>query len=222
MLFSGLDWRSDWRNDYYFDDLNRVLKILGAFGREHNCNSAVKHWAGISVLAVIRREQPIVDSPTTLCSTSNGAHTLDSSPTSVMSLTSTGSTHTAEVDSCTTSPTIISQASISPTSPDPKNLTTLYCRACSRKFTGSPQDAKSNLRRHFRETRRHNKNAGLKCLQPECHTRPPMRQDNLEPHLLKVHKMSSPEERREAKEKSRLLAPKMDSDGTLRRRPRRG
>lgn len=152
---------------------------------------------------------------------SNGGHTLDSSPTSAMSLTSTGSTHTAEVDSCTTSPATISQASISPTSPKSRNQTTLYCRACSKKFTGSPQNAKSNLQRHRRESPRHNKYAGLKCLQPECHMRPPMRSDNLEPHLLNKHKISSPEERRKFKEDSRLLASRIDSDRTPRCRSRR-
>lgn len=219
MLFSGLDWRLDWRNDYYVDDLNRVLEISGAFDREQNCESAVKHWADTSVLAVVRREQPILDSPTSLFSTSNGAHTLDSSPTSAMSLTSTGSTHTAEVDSCTTSPTTKAQASISPTSLDSSNQTTLYCRACSKKFTGSLQDAKSNLRRHFRETPRHNSTFGLKCPMSECERKNRMRSDNLGMHLQNVHKMSSKSDRQciidQCKE---LLAERADSFRKPRRR----
>lgn len=45
----------------------------------------------------------------------------------------------------------------------------------------------------LRESRRHNKNTGLKCPQPECRMKPPMRSGNLKRHLLDFHKMSRSE-----------------------------
>lgn len=180
--------------------------------------SASKYRNNTSVLAVIRREQPILDSPTSLFSSSNGADTLDSSPTSAMSLTLTGSPQTAETNSCTTSPTTISQASISPTSPDSRSPTTLYCRACSKNFTGSPQDARSNWRRHFRDTPRHNSTFGLKCPMLGCESKNSMRSDNLKGHLQGVHKMTSPSERQSVIEQCKLSA---KGGGSIRKTRRR-
>ena len=171
--------------------MNRVLEILKTFNRQQSNDSAVKHWVDTSVIAVIRREQPILDSTTSLFSTSNGADTLDSSPTSAMSLTLTGNSHTAELSSCTTSPATLSQTSVSPTSSDSSRIITLYCPECPESFTGIPQDARTNLQRHLKYSPRHNSNPGLKCPQPECETKNSMRPDNLGPHLQKFHKISS-------------------------------
>lgn len=223
MLFSGLDWPLDWRNDYYVDDLNRILEISRTSGRGYNYELAVKHWADTSVLAVIRREQPILDSPTSLFSTSSGGHTLDPSPTSEMSWTFTGSSLAAEVQSYTTSPTSGSQASISPT---PPGFTTplssvVSCKSCSKDFKGSPQDAMSNLQRHLRTSLRHNKQGNLKCPLPECETKGPMRSDNMGPHLQNFHNMSSKSARQSIIDqcKCKSSAKRGDSTSKSRRRP---
>ena len=102
---------------------------------------------------------------------------------------------TSERDAYVTSATTtsMSQASLFPTSRAPSIPTTsaTYCPVCSAKFTGTPRDIASNLRRHLRTSPKHNENPGHKCPQPECRTKPPMRADNLGRHLQHVHKMSS-------------------------------
>ena len=76
---------------------------------------------------------------------------------------------------------------LTPLAPNHTSCTCLYCNHI---FTESPQDARSNLQRHLQESRRHNKNAGRKCPQPECVPKIPMRSDILRRHLQTLHKMS--------------------------------
>lgn len=232
MLSSGSDRHSGWRNDHYIDDVDRILKISELSDGQPSNESAGTHWPDAGVLAVIHRNQPILDSPNSLSSTSDGAGansgastskesgSLNSSPTSLMSWTSTGSSQTLEVSSQTTSPNTMLQESVSPTSPVSTTPTTSVasCRACSIEFKGSPQDATSNYRRHLRTSRRHNRKTGLKCPLPECREKGPMRTDNLGPHLHNVHKMSSSSARQSVIEKSKLSARRVDSDGVARRR----
>lgn len=179
-----------------------------------------QHQLDMSEFDVISPNQPILDSPAPWSSVSNGPGTLNSSPMSAVSWTSTGSSKRTEVRTPTTSLTTLSRTPVSPTSLAPITPTTseVSCQTCFRRFKGSPQDAKSNLQRHVREFHRHNSNAGVKCPQPECLMRRPMRSDNLGPHLLKRHKMSATEIKRI---KSRLSARKMNSGGTARRRSER-
>lgn len=238
MLLSEMDSRSDWRDAHYVYDLDRVLEILKSLDREQSNEFELKRSPSTSVLALTRHEPPSLDSPVPWSSISNGADTLDSSPTSPMSWTFTGSSHTVEdnsqttsptdisqatmeANSQTTSPTDISQATVSPTSLDSNSPTppVVSCPACSKVFKGTLQDAMSNRRRHLRESPRHNKDSGLKCPQPECSKRPRMRPDNLKPHLLKVHKMSSLSELERIVKNARLM--RMDSEGVSRRRSRR-
>ena len=63
----------------------------------------------------------------------------------------------------------------------------------------------------------HNADAGLKCPLPECRGRPPMRSNNLGPHLKKVYKMLSSSKRKVIIDESILLAWRVDSDGIARR-----
>ena len=222
MLFSGEDWRLDWRNDHYVDDLDRMLKISEVLDGKRSSDSSGN--PNPSLVALVRREHPTHDSPTLRSSTSSGADSLDSAPNSSMSWKSTGSLYTVGVSSNNTSPTTISQTSMSPTTPDSSNPTTtpvVCCRACSIEFSGTPQDANSNYQRHLRTSPRHNKNAGLKCPMPQCRMRPPKRSDNLGPHLLNFHKITSSSKRQNIIETCRSSAVRVDSDGVPRRRPRR-
>ncbi len=224
MLSSGWDWYPNWRNAHYIDDLDRVLKVSEVSDGHPLNESASKHWPDASVLAVIRRKEPTFDSPTTSSSTSNRAGSLNSSPTSVMSWTSTGNSQTAEGSSQTISPTTMSQASVSPTSQvSDTSTTSVSCPECSMEFKGSQQDAISNRRRHMQTTQKHNKTKtrGLKCPQPECREKGPMRSDNLGPHLQNVHKMASLSERQSVIEKSKSSVRRVDSDGVARRKSRR-
>ena len=102
-----------------------------------------------------------------------------------------------QVKSCTTLPATEPHISISSTSPDSSTPTTsaIKCRACSKWFRGSSQDARANYQRHLRESPRHNRNSGLKCPMPECAKSKFMRSDNFQTHLQKVHRISSKSER---------------------------
>ena len=225
MLSSGPDRHSNWRNHYYIEALDRVLAISKGLDRQQSNESAVQHWPNISELARMSGEHPTsLDTPTSPFSTSKEAGTPDSSPTSVMSSTFEGSSHTAEASSHTISPSDISQTSISPTSPDfnTPTFSVVSCRACGKTFKGSPQDARSNYQRHLRESPRHNPNAGLKCPLPGCSNRKRMRSDNLGPHLKKAHKMSSKPDRQMIIAQSKFSAKGINSDGVARRRSGRG
>lgn len=173
----------------------------------NSIQSGLTFWSETSEFEVISPSQPNLDSPAPWSSISNDVRTPLSSPTSAMSWKSMGSSKRPEFSTRPTSLTTLSQASFSPTSLTPNTPTTFVasCPACSRKFTGSPQDARSNLQRHLRTARRHNKDAGLKCPEPECVTRRPMRSDNLGQHLWKYHRKSTPE-RRAIMDESRSLA----------------
>lgn len=225
MLSSGPDRHSNWRNHYYVEALNRVLEISEGLAGQRSNESAVQRLPNTSQHARMSVEQrTTLDPPTSPFPMGNEDGTSDSSPTSVMSWTFEGSSYTSEANSHTTSPTDISQASISPTSPDFNTPTSsgVSCSACSRTFKGSPQDARSNYLRHIRESPRHNPNAGLECPLPECRNRKRMRSDNLDPHLTKVHRMSSKPDRQKVIAQSKLSARGVDSGGVPWRRPARG
>lgn len=216
MRSSNSDWYSSWRNDHYIVDLDEVLKVLKQWDRCDSIESASQPGSGVNGFEVITPNSPTLHSPAPWTPTSNEAREFDSSPTSAMSWVSTGSSERPEVSTPTTSLTT------SPTSQAPDTPTTpaASCLACSMIFTGSPQDAKSNYHRHLRTSRRHNKNAGLKCPLPECRMRAPMRSDNLGPHLQKKHKMSQ-SERQALVEETRRSARRANSEGKSRRQSRR-
>lgn len=176
-------------------------------------------WPGISKHELASPNQEVLDSPAPWSSISNGACTIESSPSSAMSWPSTDSPMTPGVGTQPVPLTNLSQGPPAPPSLAPSTPATSVtsCKSCSLVFAGSPQDARSNLQRHLRTSQRHNKNEGLRCPHPECRTRPPMRSDNLGPHLKKKHRMS-PLEIQHAVQESRLSARKGKSDETTRRR----
>ena len=225
MLSLDVDWRPNWRDRHHVVDLDKVLGIL-EFQDRQQCNvSAVNQWPNTGGLARVRRHHPILDKPLpSLPSMSDGTSSLEPSPNSSMPWTPTSSSYTAGASSHTTSPTNISQASASPTSPYSGTTTSsvVRCGACSKEFKGNPQDAISNLRRHLRTSRRHDRKAGLKCPMPECAKNTSMRSDNLKGHLQNKHKMSSDVERQKYIDIARESAMAVESGGrSSRRTPRR-
>ena len=182
------------RNDYHVGGLDRILSISKGLNKPQSPESAIKPWSHAHVSGVMHGEHTVLESPISMSSTTYGFDTPNSSPNDLISPISTNSSHTLDFGSQNTSPNLLSQDSISPTSPDSGNPTTYrFCRACTKEFKGSLEYAKSNYRRHLRESPRHNKNHGLKCPRPECSAKPPMRSDNLKGHLRNVHKLSSKE-----------------------------
>ena len=180
---------SDWRNGHYIIDLGKMLDISEALEIPQYTESVVQHLPNVSS---IQDSRPQGSPP----SSSFASQQDDTSPTSVISSVFTDTSHTMGASSQNTSPTTTTSqdSSISPTSstnssgnskPSP-----VICRACSKEFKGNYQDAMSNLRRHRRESPRHNENHGVKCPRPECQDKRRMRSDNLKKHLLDFHKMS--------------------------------
>ena len=218
----GSEWYSTWRTDHYKVDLDGVMEVWKAQNRRESIESCPNFGIGISGLEVMPLNQPVLDSPNPWSSHSDEAMIIDS-PTSVISYTTTDSSRIPEVSSLNTSPTTLSSTSISPTSVAPSTPATsvVSCRACSLEFAGSAQDARSNFNRHLKTVRRHNKNAGLACPMSDCRRKPPMRSDNLGPHLLKIHKITSPVERKAITDECKRLAREAKVDGTTRRRSRR-
>ena len=173
-------------------EVDSVLETLKRQERPDSTELSLIPGPEISGFEVISPSQLFLNSPAPWSSVSNRPMTFESSPTSAMSWVSTGSSKRPDVSTGTNSLTASSQSPFSPTSQAPETPTTsvISCLSCSKVFAGSPQDARSNLQRHLRESRRHNKNAGRKCPRPECVLRSPMRSDNLRQHLQNLHKMT--------------------------------
>lgn len=78
----------------------------------------------------------------------------------------------------------------------------------------------TNLRRHRKNSCRHNKEANLKCPMPECANL--MRSDNLKGHLLGKHKMSDKSEIQKYIDMAKRLSGRgVDGNGRARRMSRR-
>ena len=214
---SGTDWYPWWRNNHYIVDLDELLEISKKRDSGDSIESGLTFLSKTSDFEVISPSQPNLDSPASWSSMSDGVWTPQSSPSSAMSWKSMGSSKRPEFSTRPTSLATLSQASISPTSIAPDTPATVVerCPACRREFRGSPQDARSNLLRHLRTTKRHNIDAGLKCPQPECRTRRSMRSDNLKPHLKKVHPELSSSKRQDIIDESKSLARRRDSHENL-------
>ena len=223
MQILAVDWHPNWRDRYHVDNLDKVLDILEIRDRQRSTVIGINQWPNTGGLGRGRRDHPILDKPLPpLPSTSDGTGILNSSPNNFMPWTPTNSSHTAGASSHMTSPTNTSQASASPTSPSSGTPTSsvVSCLSCSLEFKGSPQDAISNLRRHIRTSRRHDKKAGLKCPMPECANNKTMRSDNLKGHLQNKHRMSDEAERQRYIEIAKRLSA-MAVDSSVSRRSRR-
>lgn len=218
----GSDGYSSSRNAQYKIEVDRLLETLREQDRSDSSEYGLTPSPDSSGFQMIPPNQLVLDSPAPWSSISNRAMTLDSSPTSAMSWISTDSSKRPDTSTGTNSLTRMSQSSFSPTSLAPETPTTSVasCRSCSKVFLGSPQDAKSNLQRHLRESRRHNKDAGRKCPQSECHLKPHMRSDNLRQHLQNFHKMSL-SEANIIIDQIKSSARRVENDGIPRRKPRK-
>ena len=211
MQLCRLHRQTNWRTDHYVSDLDKLLKLLQIADRQQPNGSTAEHSTHTNMFTAVRCKE-MLDSPRPVFLPSDGEGSLDSSPTSFISGTCTESLQTTDSSSPNTSPATMSQDSTPPGSQAPD--TPVRCRACDLNFTGSPQDAKSNLQRHLRTSKRHNnKSTGLKCPMTECRDKPRMRGDNLSPHLLNTHKISSPVERREIVQKCRASGERLEKNG---------
>ena len=169
---------SSWRDSYYATGLDNVLALGISATRRPNA----------SVLGVAGPERPTASYSPPLTSRSQSESTAVS-PLTATSYTSMGSSLFSMRGRSNTSPTTVSPTlSSSPQYSDiliPSTETT-YCKSCPAKFTGSPQDRKSNLQRHLRTTRRHEKIGGFRCPEQDCGMLL-SRSDNLKNHMQTAH-----------------------------------
>lgn len=203
-----------WRDRYYVADLHAIFVLSWGLDKHEGLELSSNDWPNTSVSAVIC---PKIPDKTSLPSTpaTNRTGTVDISPISLASWTSGSASQGNTNNSSTTSPTVFSQMSTPPTSPALKTRQSGadFCHPCGQEFTGSPQNRRSNRLRHFRDSVRHNSDAGLRCPQQRCASTNPMRSDNLRQHLQKVHGLSSQADLGDALRRSKLM--KVPRSGTF-------
>ena len=188
-----------WRDDYYVADLESIMNILGDLERDQGLDSASKDWLDTGVFDV-RPDEVSFESSTSLPLKSSRTFSVGALPISPTTPTSMN-TFLEDVRTQVSSPTEASQSSISPRSPVYVASTARVvkvCPNCGEKFTGSPSDTTKNLKRHMTPLI-------VLCPQPDC-TSNPMREDNLSPHLKRVHGFMSPQELEQAKKKSKVTS----------------
>ena len=211
MPSSGPDGYSNLRNCHYIVISNHMLQLL------RRNQSFLQDSSNNTNTQTTSLNQPTLNPPPP-SPIYSGPSTLISSPTSTRTLPM----GTPRTEKPSSSPATLSQDSISPTSAPPDTpRTVLTCPACSKTFKGSPQDARSNLNRHVRTSRRHNsKETGLKCPMEACRDKARMRCDNLGPHLISVHGISDTVVRKGMIYDCRVEAGRVDSNGVAARKGR--
>ena len=186
---------SSWRNPWLIADLDDIIARYLEMNKSQQIGCSLNHWPNISVLSVIQPDQSISESPTSMvfdiheCNlrdTSANITTQASINTSQKIGSSSPSATTSQDSTCSSSGVLAITSSEEG-----------YCQSCSKTFAGTPQNRKSNLMRHYRTSRHHNKDGVFKCPKPGCSSKY-KRTDNLNKHLRETHRLLSREERREA------------------------
>ena len=195
-----------WRYQYYILDLKDIMDISRELVKDRPVPLASGYGIGPRALTLGRPSDLSLSSPTSRSLRSTGIHTVGSSPTSLRTGISMSTSQDGEFSTRMTSPTSVSQASISPTSPASNVSTThveLHCPKCGDKFCGKPANANKNLKRHLETSSKHNENPGVDCPQPDCSARP-SRADNLRSHLIRKHGLFSQEVEQAIKKSKRM------------------
>ena len=176
----------NWRENFYVADLSRILIIsLEIDNGRHRASELALRGPITPPRAFAGPQQPC---ESLVSSMSTDTETLiNSSPSTVTSRTPINVAQPAAGGGRSTlspqSPFATWSSFASPAQP----VETTYCDECFKPFTGTPQDRKSNLKRHKLTTKGHGKGATYKCSFPGC---PALyrRTDYLKKHLRKVHK----------------------------------
>lgn len=180
-----------WRNRYYSTALERGLAIsLEIDKRQKSGSPLFTHWPNASVLDVVRTVQATGDKPTSITSTKTQS-SASVSPISTLSASSMQSSQPSDHQSTLTTPITISTNSSfsisSPSSPSsPPNLS--RCDECNKTFTGS--SCATNLRRHLKYDKPHNRVATFECFDVNCNKKFG-RSDNRNQHFQGAHPSSA-------------------------------
>lgn len=184
-----------WRDPWLIADLYDIIARYRDVNKSQQIGCSLNHWPNTSVLSVIQPAQSIFESPTSMVFDIRGCNLRDASAI----ITTQASVNTSQkIGSSSPSATTSQDSTCSPsgvlTIPTSEEG---YCQSCSKTFMGTSQNKKSNLMRHYRTSRQHNKDGVFKCPKPGCSSKY-KRTDNLNKHLRETHRLLSREERREA------------------------
>ena len=186
---------STWRDRWLIADLNDILAQYLEMNKSQQVGCSLNHWPNTSVLSVIQPVQSVFESPTSMFFDIHESNIRD---TSAIITTQASVNASQKIGSSSPSATISQDFTISPSAVLAISTSEEgYCQSCSKTFMGTPQNRKSNLRRHYRTSRHHNKDGVFKCPKPGCNSKH-KRTDNLSKHLRETHRLLSREERREA------------------------
>ena len=185
---------SSWRDPWLIADLDDMIARYLEMNKSQQIGCSLKHWPNTSVLSVIQPTQSISESPTSMLLDIHECNLRDTSAI----ITIQASVNTSQkMGSSSPSATTSQESTCSPSGvlaiPTSEEG---YCQSCSKTFVGTPQNKKSNLMRHYRTSRHHNKDSVFKCPEPGCNSKY-KRTDNLNKHLRKTHRLLSKKERRE-------------------------
>ncbi len=186
---------SSWRDPWLIADLDDILARYLEMNKSQQVGCSLNHWPNTSVLSVIQPAQSVFESPSSMVF---DIHESSLRATSAIITTQASVNTSQKIDSSSPSTTISQDTTFSPSAAlaisTPEEG---YCQSCSKTFRGTPQNRKSNLMRHYRTSRHHNKDGVFKCPKPGCNSKH-KRTDNLSKHLRETHRLLSREERREA------------------------
>ncbi len=186
---------SFWRDPYLIADLYDIITRYREMNKSQQIGCSLNHWPNTSVLSVVQPAQSIFESPTSMVFDIRGCNLRDASAI----ITTQASVKTSQK----MGPSSPSVATSQDSTCSPLGILAIptseegYCQSCSKTFVGTPQNRKSNLMRHYRTSRHHNKDGVFKCPELGCSSKY-KRTDNLNKHLRETHRLLSREERRQA------------------------
>ena len=195
-----------WRDKYYIADLEHILNILGDLKRDQRLDFASRGLLDTNNLEVIHPDEAFPGSSASLSPKSSEASPVGSLPTSAKTQTSMDTFVEDEASTRMTSPSAASPNSVQRALPANKASiarVTRKCRNCGKQFSGTPYDATKNLKRHMKREK-------FKCPQTNCDSKP-MRLDNMNEHLKRIHGIDSPQELEQAKKNSKQRGPVPES-----------
>lgn len=177
----------NWRDAYYATALDLGLSVSVELENRQRVQSPLaRHWSHISVLDVVTPSSSFNSSPTLV----QAVGPLDDSivsPSTIMSDFSLG-WQPPLLDSNNTSPTtIMTEASLPPSSMSARSgVQEVSCHLddCGEVFRGS--SCATNLVRHKRTAKKHQKIAKFNCFLPNC-KRMFSRSDNRNDHVYRAH-----------------------------------
>ena len=174
-----------WRDRYYATGIDKILLIILELDKRQKHNLLFQN-SGPDFIEHNSNAPGYNNTEAFDWEMLNHQSMMDTSPTTIDSSSPAPSFLTGVTDSANTSPSTVQAVSdviSSPTSSD-SNTREVFCDQCGKSFRGGSRS--SNLLRHQRTAKIHNKSAMFGCLKRGCDTKF-SRSDNMMDHVRKVH-----------------------------------